>query len=159
MILQAFYLPEMRIFVTQNRMSSALFGYNSLLRKVEILRISSFLCSFSIADCALRRIHIRLSVAFDDFCSKSSWPQEELRTKNSAYYSPFYLENIYLTEFLMTQLLLKSAEEFEDGSGAIEDMLGVVEEELTFAIGATDALEKLLEVLETDRHNAKRLDR
>ena len=106
MILQAFYLPEMRIFVTQNRMSSALFGYNSLLRKVEILRISSFLCSFFIADCALRRIHIRLSVAFDDFCSKSSWPQEELRTKNSAYYSPFYLENIYLTEFLMTQLLL-----------------------------------------------------
>ena len=28
MILQAFYLPQMRIFVTQNRMSSTLFGYN-----------------------------------------------------------------------------------------------------------------------------------
>jgi len=26
--LQAFYLPQMRIFVTQNRMSSALFGYS-----------------------------------------------------------------------------------------------------------------------------------
>ena len=31
-ILQAFYLPQMRIFVTQNRMSSALFGYIEVLR-------------------------------------------------------------------------------------------------------------------------------
>ena len=30
-ILQAFYLPQMRIFVTQNRMSSALFGYRDCL--------------------------------------------------------------------------------------------------------------------------------
>ena len=50
--------------------------------KVEILRISSFLCSFCTAVSSLAVFLYGYRSSADDFCSKSSKPQKALRIKN-----------------------------------------------------------------------------